>query len=157
MHLLMRIIKLDGPSIVSGVICTATVCLDLRYLKLQIFLFWLQKSKKLSVSAIFGYRSMLSAVFCTVLPEISTSPVLHDLLRFFNVEAPCRVIRSPAWDLLKVLDYLRSSVFEPLSNSSLRGFGYGQTSSRSSSSLTFCFVLLLCCGCFICARIFGQN
>ena len=29
------------------------------------------------------------------------------------------MIRPPAWDLLKVLDYLRSSVFEPLSNSSL--------------------------------------
>ena len=120
MHLLMRIIKLDGPSIVSGVIRTATVCLNLRYLNIADFLFWLRKSKKLSVSAILGYRSMLSAVFRTVLPEISTSPVLQDLLRFFKVEAPCRVIRSPAWDLLKVFDYLRSSVFEALSNSSLR-------------------------------------
>ena len=42
---------------------------------------------------------MLSAVFRTVLPEISTSPVIQDLLRSFKVEAPCRAIRPPAWDL----------------------------------------------------------
>ena len=50
---------------------------------------------------------MLSAVFRTVLPEISTSPVIQDLLRSFKVEAPCRTIRPPTWDLLKVLTYLR--------------------------------------------------
>ena len=88
--------------------------------KIADFLLWLCKSKKLSVFAVLGYWSMLSAVFHTVLPEISTSPVLQDLLRSFKVEAPCRAFRPPAWDLLKVLDYLRSSVFEPLSNSSLR-------------------------------------
>ena len=80
--------------------------------KIADFLLWLRKSKKLSVSAVLGYRSMLSAVFRTVLHEISTSSVLQDLLRSFKVEAPCRVIRPPAWDLLKVLDYLRSSVFD---------------------------------------------
>ena len=67
-----------------------------------------------------GYRSMLSAVFRTVLPDISTSPVIQDLLRSFKVEAPCREVRPPAWDLISVLTYLRSSVFEPLSQSSLR-------------------------------------
>ena len=88
--------------------------------KIADFVFWLRRSKKLSVSAVLGYRSMLSAVFRTVLPEISTSPVIQDLLRSFKVEAPCRAIRPPTWDLLKVLTYLRSSVFEPLSNASLR-------------------------------------
>ena len=88
--------------------------------KIADFLFWLRKSKKLSVSAVHGYRSMLSAVFRTVLPEISTSSVLQDILRSFKVEAPCRAIRPPEWDLLNVLDYLRSSVFEPLTNASLR-------------------------------------
>ena len=37
------------------------------------FLFWLCRSKKLSVSAVLVYRSMLSAVFRSQLPEISTS------------------------------------------------------------------------------------
>ena len=63
---------------------------------------------------------MLSAVFHTVLPEVSTSPVIQDLLRSFKVEAPCRAVRPPSWDLLKVLNYLRSPTFEPLSYASLR-------------------------------------
>ena len=57
---------------------------------------------------------MLSAVFRFKLPEISTSPVLQDLLRSFQVEAPSRLIQPPSWDLNKVLEYLRSSTFEPL-------------------------------------------
>ena len=36
------------------------------------------------------------------------------------MEAPCRSVRPPSLDLTKVLDYLRSPVFEPLSNASLR-------------------------------------
>ena len=67
-----------------------------------------------------GYRSMLSAVFKSILPEISTSPTLHDLLRSFQVEAPVREVRPPSWDLPTVLNFLRSSPFEPLSSASLR-------------------------------------
>ena len=44
------------------------------------FLFWLRRYRRLSVSFVMGYRSMLSAVFKSVLPEISISPVLHVLL-----------------------------------------------------------------------------
>ena len=44
--------------------------------KIADFLFWLRRCRKLSVSTVLGYRSMLSAVFRTVLPEISTSPIL---------------------------------------------------------------------------------
>ena len=36
------------------------------------------------------------------------------------MEAPCHSVRPPSWDLLKVLEYLRSPIFEPLSWSSLR-------------------------------------
>ena len=88
--------------------------------KVADFLFWHRRSKKLSVSSVLGYRSMLSAVFRTILPEISTSPIIRDLLRSFQVEAPSRSVRPPSWDLIKVLDYLRSPVFEPLSSASLR-------------------------------------
>ena len=87
--------------------------------KVADFLFWLRRSKKLLVSAVLGYRSMLSAVFRSQLPEISTSPVIQDLLRSFKVESQCCAIRPPSWDLLKVLDYLRSPVFEPLTSCSL--------------------------------------
>ena len=88
--------------------------------KIVDFLFWLRRSKHLSVSAVRGYRSMLSAVFRSVLPEISTSLVLQDLLSSFSVEAPVRSATPPSWDLLKVLEYLKSPVFEPLHQASLR-------------------------------------
>ena len=87
--------------------------------KLADFLFWLGTSKKLSVYAVMGYRSMISAVFRSVLLEISTSPVLHDLCSF-HVEAPARSVTPASWDLLKVLEYLKSPVFDPLHQSSLR-------------------------------------
>ena len=88
--------------------------------KIADFLFGLRRSKKLSVSAIMGYRSMLSAVFRSVLPEISTSAVLHDLLRSFRVETPIRSVTPPAWNLLTVLEFLKSPIFEPLRQASLR-------------------------------------
>ena len=88
--------------------------------KIADFLFWLRRSRKLSVSAVMGYRSMLSAVFKSVLPEISTLAVLHDLLRSFRVEAPIRMVSPPAWNLIAVLEFLKSSVFEPLRQASLR-------------------------------------
>ena len=88
--------------------------------KIADFLFWLRRSKKLSVSAVMGYRSMLSAVFRSVLPEISTPAVLHDLLRSFRVEAPIRSVTPPAWNLLTVLEFLKSPIFEPLRQASLR-------------------------------------
>ena len=72
------------------------------------------------MSAVMGYRSMLSAVFRSVLPEISSPSVLQDLIRSFKVEVPSRGVRPPSWDLLRVLTYLRSPVFEPLQRSSLR-------------------------------------
>ena len=84
-------------------------------LKVADFLFWLRRSRKLSVSTILGYHSMLTVVFRFKLPEISTSPVLQDLVRSFKVELPVRSVRPPAWDLEVVLRYLRSSAFEPLS------------------------------------------
>ena len=88
--------------------------------KIADFLFWLRRSRKLSVSAMMGYRSMLSAVFRSVLPEISTSAVLHDLLRSFRVEVPIRAVSPPAWNLLAVLEFLKSPIFEPLRQASLR-------------------------------------
>ena len=117
---LVRSTKLNGPFIGSGVPRKAIPSLGLLCQKNADSLFWLRRSKKLSVSAVMGHRSMLSAVFHSVLPEISTSLVLHDLLRSFCVEAPARSITPPSWDLLKVLEYLKSLVFEPLHQSSLR-------------------------------------
>ena len=84
------------------------------------FLLWLHRCRGLSVSSIMGYRSMLSAVFRFQLPELSSHPVLRDLLRSFRLVAPCRPLRPPAWDLAALLTYLNSAVFEPLRVASLR-------------------------------------
>ena len=57
---------------------------------------------------------MLASVFHFKLPDISTSPVLQDLVRSFKVEFPVRSVRPPSWVLEVVLSYLRSLAFEPL-------------------------------------------
>ena len=59
-----------------------------------------------AVSTIKSYRSMLSSVFKFCLLEISTSPILKDLTRSFEISAPRPVHRSPSWDLDKLLEYL---------------------------------------------------
>ena len=63
---------------------------------------------------------MLSSAFRFVLPELSSHPVLHDLLRSFRIERPLPSSRFPSWDLLKVLSLLRAAPFEPPSSCSLR-------------------------------------
>ena len=64
--------------------------------KIADFLFWLRRYRRLSVSSVMGYGSMLSAFFTSVLPEISISPVLHVLLWSFQAEAPSREVRPPS-------------------------------------------------------------
>ena len=88
--------------------------------KVADFLCWLRSARSLSVSSIRGYRSVLSAVFRFHLPSLSSDPVLRDLLRSFQLSSAERVLRPPAWDLARVLRYLNSPHFEPLSQASLR-------------------------------------
>ena len=63
---------------------------------------------------------MLSDAFRFILPDISSHPVLHYLLRSFRIERPLPSSRFPPWDLLRVLSLLRGPPFEPLSSCSLR-------------------------------------
>ena len=63
---------------------------------------------------------MLSAAFRFVLPELSSHPVLHDLLSFFRIEHPLPSSRFPSWDLLKVVSLLHVAPFEPLEFCSLQ-------------------------------------
>ena len=86
--------------------------------KIAEFLTFLFKTEKAAVSTIKGYRSMLSSVYKFCLPEISTSPILKDLTRSFEISAPRPVHRSPSWDLDKVLEYLSGPPFEPLADAS---------------------------------------
>ena len=84
------------------------------------FLVYLRRSLHLSYSTIASYGSMLSAAFRFVLPELSSHPVLHDLLCSFRIERPLPSSRFPPWDLLRVLSLLRGSPFEPLDSCSLQ-------------------------------------
>ena len=62
---------------------------------------------------------MLSSVFRFKLTEISSSPVIKDLICSFKVETPVCSVRPPAWNLDVVLRYLISATFEPLSSTPL--------------------------------------
>ena len=88
--------------------------------KVADFLYWLRYTRGLSVSSLRGYRSVLSAVFRFHLPSLSSDPVIRDLLRSFRLSSAERVLRPHAWDLSKVLTYLVSPAFEPLSQASFR-------------------------------------
>ena len=86
--------------------------------KIADFLTYMFKSKGAALSTIKGYRAMLSAVFKFPLPEISTSPILKDLIRSFEISAPRPLFPPPPWDLDKVLQYLSGPPFEPLARAS---------------------------------------
>ena len=88
--------------------------------KVADFLYWLRYTRGLSVSSLRGYRSVLSAVFRFHLPSLSSDPVIWVLLRSFRLSSAERVLRPHAWDLSKVLTYLVSPAFEPLSQASFR-------------------------------------
>ena len=86
--------------------------------KIAEFLTFLFKTEKAAVSSIKDYRAMLSSVFKFCLPEISSSPILKDLVRSFEISAPRSLHHSPPRDLDKVLEYLSGSPFEPLAEAS---------------------------------------
>ena len=88
--------------------------------KVADFLYWLRFTRGLSVSSLRGYPSVLSAVFRFHLPSLSSDQVIRDLFRSFRLSSGERVLRPPAWDLSKVLWYLVSPVFEPLSQAPFR-------------------------------------
>ena len=88
--------------------------------KIAEFLTFLFKTEKAAVSTIKGYRVMLSSVFKFCLPDISTSPILKDLVRSFEISAPRPLHQSPSWDLDKVLEYLSGPPFESLADASFR-------------------------------------
>ena len=81
--------------------------------KIAEFFTYMFKRKGAALSTIKGYRAMLSAVFKFPLPEISTSPILKDLIRSFEISAPRPLFPPPPWDLDKVLQFcpLREHLF----------------------------------------------
>ena len=86
--------------------------------KIADFLTYMFKTKGAALSTIKGYRAMLAAVFKFPLPEISSSPILKDLVRSFEISAPRPIFPPPPWDLDKVLEFLSGPPFEPLARAS---------------------------------------
>ena len=84
------------------------------------FFIFLRENKKLSCSAIKGYRSALSQVFIHRGIDISSSPEISMLFRNFEQSIPPRTIPQPKWDLNIVLQSLIRAPFEPISAISLR-------------------------------------
>ena len=66
------------------------------------------------MSALKGYRSTLSSVFKHKIPDLQDSLILQDLICSFELERPLQPVGLPTWDLVKVLEYLRGPVFQPL-------------------------------------------
>ena len=64
--------------------------------KVVVFLCWLRSSRGLIVSSIKGYCSLLSVVFRSHLPTLSSHPVICDLLRSFRLSSAERQLRPPA-------------------------------------------------------------
>ena len=87
--------------------------------KVADFLLYLFQERKYSPACIKGYRLSLALIFRYRLPEVSTSPVLADLVRSFELSA---VRRQPTaqWDLKAVLAALREPPYEPISEVNLR-------------------------------------
>ena len=88
--------------------------------KIVDFLLVLRRDKGLSVSAVKGFRSVLTSVFKYRLPKLFDHFLLRDLIRSFELERPVRSPCPPTWDLCRVLEYLRGPVFEPLASKDLR-------------------------------------
>ena len=74
------------------------------------FLTYMFKSKGAALSTIKGYRAMLAAVFKFPLPEISSSPILKDLIRSFEISAP-RPIFPPPLARASFLDKTKKALF----------------------------------------------
>jgi hypothetical protein len=89
------------------------------------FLTFLFHEKKLAVSSIAGYRSMLSTTLREISGlELTDNPFLTALLAGFSVERPRAHSDVPAWDLSLVLSRLRQGPFEPLASADMKFLSY---------------------------------
>ena len=85
------------------------------------FFLFLFEEKKLAVSTIKGYRSMLSNTLKFKGGEsIGSNPFLSELIHSFELDRPITRSLTPKWDLSCVLWSLTKTPYEPLSEASLK-------------------------------------
>ncbi len=89
--------------------------------RLADFFIFLFDQKKLSVSTIKGYRSMISHTLSFRGPSsIGSDPFISELIKAFELERPVSRSLSPKWDLSCVLWSLSKAPYEPLDQASLQ-------------------------------------
>ena len=83
------------------------------------FFRFLRMEQKLSLQALLGYRSALNKVFLLGGRDLTDCKVLSSVLQSFKQSISPSDHSVPEWDLLKVLQTLSSSPYEPLEKASL--------------------------------------
>ena len=96
------------------------------------FLVFLRQERKLSVSAIKGYKAMLNGVFSLKGFDLSSDAVLREVIKTCSRQVPRPPCRVPPWNVDVVLKALTGPPFEPL----------GQVSFRDLSRKTLFLVAL---------------
>lgn len=81
--------------------------------KLIDFFHFLRFSRKLSVSAIEGYRSSLNPIFKLACEDYTSSPALEMLFKSFKTTFDRDILKVPPWDVNVVLLALKDSPYEP--------------------------------------------
>ena len=90
--------------------------IKLSSLQLANFLAYLHAQAGLSASSVRGYRSAIRTPILQLGgPSFESDPLLRDTVRGAALRSARRPRRVPQWELLLVLDCLRSPPFEPLS------------------------------------------
>ena len=84
------------------------------------FLLHLHQDCHLSLSAVKGYKAMLNSVFRLKGFDLSTDPVLRDVIRACSQQVPRTRLKVPPWNVDVVLRHLMGISFEPMDKSSLR-------------------------------------
>lgn len=84
------------------------------------FLVYLRQTCKLSVTAIKGYKAMLNGVFAFKGFNLSSDPVLQEVVKACSRQAHRTRSRAPSWNVDVVLKALTGPPFEPLRQASLR-------------------------------------
>ena len=85
------------------------------------FLIYLFDDKKLSLSSIKGYRSMISHTLAfTKSSQVCADPAISELVRAMELSRPVSRTLAPKWDLACVLGSLIKAPYEPLDQASLQ-------------------------------------
>ena len=88
--------------------------------RLADFFVFLFEEKKLAISTIKGYRSMISHTLAFRSSKVCSDPSISELMRAMELKRPVSRSLTPKWDLSCVLWSLTKAPYEPLDQASLQ-------------------------------------